>query len=172
MPWVMPPIALPRMRASAASQKPSPNPATASTPTKMVANSMLGEVQVQNSCSGRPWMELADGIAGPGSGQYLHGSEPRFHGDGFGSFLAERDAGREHRAGHTLLATGSRATGAGGLHHNRFGDAHGTRRASGVPRDADRHQHIRDSERGAVDFRVCFLHGLLGAVSDRIGGRP
>src|ERR1035441_5920571 len=116
-------------------------------------------------------MELADGIAGPGSGQYLHGSEPRFHGDGFGSFLAERDAGREHRAGHTLLATGSRATGAGGLHHNRFGDAHGTRRASGVPRDADRHQHIRDSERGAVDFRVCFLHGLLGAVSDRIGGR-
>ena len=46
---MIPPIALPRMRASAASQKPRPNTTTASMPTKIVANSMFGEVQVQKS---------------------------------------------------------------------------------------------------------------------------
>ena len=35
-------------------QKLIPNAATPSTPTKIVANSMLGETQVQNSCSGLP----------------------------------------------------------------------------------------------------------------------
>ena len=35
-----------------ACQKLRPNAATPSTPTKIVANSMLGETQVQNSCSG------------------------------------------------------------------------------------------------------------------------
>jgi hypothetical protein len=49
MPWVTPPIALPSTNASAAAQKPRPNTDTASTPTKIVANSMFGEVQVQNS---------------------------------------------------------------------------------------------------------------------------
>ena len=64
----MPPIALPRMRASAASQKPSPKPATASTPTKIVANSMFGDVQVQNSWTGRPCRSFSGmNSAPPGS---------------------------------------------------------------------------------------------------------
>ena len=68
MPWVMPPIALPRIRASAASQKPRPNPATASTPTKIVANSMFGEVQVQKSWIGLPCRSLSGmNSAPPGS---------------------------------------------------------------------------------------------------------
>ena len=68
MPWVTPPMALPRTRASAADQKPMPNPATASTPTKIVANSMFGEVQVQNSCSGRPCRSFSGmNSAPPGS---------------------------------------------------------------------------------------------------------
>ena len=68
IPWVTPPIALPRTRASAASQNPSPNPATASTPTKIVANSMFGDVQVQNSCIGRPCRSFSGmNSAPPGS---------------------------------------------------------------------------------------------------------
>ena len=68
IPWVTPPIAVPRIRASAASQKPRPKPATESTPTKTVANSMFGGVQVQKSCSGWPCRSLS-GInsAPPGS---------------------------------------------------------------------------------------------------------
>ena len=63
-----PPIALPSMIASAAGQKLSPKTATASTPTKIVANSMLGEVQVQNSWSGRPCRSLSGmNSAPPGS---------------------------------------------------------------------------------------------------------
>ena len=48
------PIAVPAMIPSAACQKFRPNAATASTPTKIVANSMFGELHVQNSCSGLP----------------------------------------------------------------------------------------------------------------------
>ena len=68
MPWVTPPIALPRMSASAAAQKLRPKSETASTPTKIVANSMFGEVQVQNSCSGRPCRSFSGmNSAPPGS---------------------------------------------------------------------------------------------------------
>ena len=56
------------MMASAAGQKPRPNTATASTPTKIVANSMFGEVQVQNSCIGRPCRSFSGmNSAPPGS---------------------------------------------------------------------------------------------------------
>ena len=62
------PIPLPRMMASAAVQKPRPNTATASTPTKIVANSMFGEVQVQNSWIGRPCRSFSGmNSAPPGS---------------------------------------------------------------------------------------------------------
>src|SRR3954471_12770313 len=48
------PSAVPSTIASVACQNVCPNAATASTPTKTVANSRFGEVQVQNSESGRP----------------------------------------------------------------------------------------------------------------------
>ena len=65
---MIPPIALPRTRASAASQKPRPNTTTASMPTKIVANSMFGEVQVQKSWIGRPCRSLSGmNSAPPGS---------------------------------------------------------------------------------------------------------
>jgi hypothetical protein len=54
MPWAMPPSALPSTIASTDCQKLRPNAATARMPTKMVANSMFGDVQVQKSRSGRP----------------------------------------------------------------------------------------------------------------------
>ena len=50
----MAPIAVPAMIPSAACKKFRPNAATARTPTKIVANSMLGELQVQKSWSGLP----------------------------------------------------------------------------------------------------------------------
>ena len=43
-----------RSRPARPARSSSPNAATASTPTKIVANSRFGEVQVQNSWSGRP----------------------------------------------------------------------------------------------------------------------
>jgi hypothetical protein len=45
----MPPSALPTTIATAVSAKLSPNTATARMPTKTVANSMFGDVQVQKS---------------------------------------------------------------------------------------------------------------------------
>jgi len=65
---VTPPMALPSTSASAASQKPRPKPATPSTPTKIVANSMFGELQVQKSWSGRPCRSFSGmNSAPPGS---------------------------------------------------------------------------------------------------------
>ncbi len=54
MPWVRAPRAVPNTRAVIACQKPSPKNAIAITPTKMVANSRLGAVQVASSCHGEP----------------------------------------------------------------------------------------------------------------------
>src|SRR5215467_13077365 len=54
MPCDSAPPAVPITMASTACQKLRPNKATASTPTKTVANSRLGEVQVQKSWSGFP----------------------------------------------------------------------------------------------------------------------
>ena len=53
------PSAVPSTSASTACPKPSPNTSTASTPTKTVANSMFGEVQVHSSCSGPPCLASA-----------------------------------------------------------------------------------------------------------------
>ena len=66
--WVMQPSALPTTIASSAVGKPSPKNATAMTPTKTVANSMFGAVQVASNCHGDPWRR-AMGIASmpPGS---------------------------------------------------------------------------------------------------------
>jgi hypothetical protein len=46
---------LPSTIAATACPNVRPNTSTASTPTKIVANSMLGEVHVQNSWRGLPW---------------------------------------------------------------------------------------------------------------------
>jgi len=51
----MPASTLPSTMAATAWPNVSPNTSTASTPTKTVANSTLGEVRVQNSWRGRPW---------------------------------------------------------------------------------------------------------------------
>ena len=68
MPWVTEPTPVPMMMASTACQKVSPNAATPSTPTKTVANSRLGDVQVQKSCSGRPCRSFSGmNSAPPGS---------------------------------------------------------------------------------------------------------
>ncbi len=48
------PSPVPSASASTAWPSVRPKAATASTPTKMVANSRFGDVQVQNSCEGRP----------------------------------------------------------------------------------------------------------------------
>ena len=62
------PIAVPTTIASTASQKLRPNAAIASTPTKIVANSRLGDVQVQNSWIGRPCRSFSGmNSAPPGS---------------------------------------------------------------------------------------------------------
>src|SRR6202000_729350 len=53
-PWETPPSAVPITMARNDSQKLRPNAATPSTPTKIVANSMFGETQVQNKLSGLP----------------------------------------------------------------------------------------------------------------------
>ena len=54
--------------ASTACQKLNPKTATASTPTKTVANSRFGEIQVQNSCSGLPCRSFSGmNSAPPGS---------------------------------------------------------------------------------------------------------
>jgi hypothetical protein len=59
---------LPIVTASAACQKLRPNADTASTPTKIVANSRLGDVHVQNSCRGVPCLSAsATGSIPPGS---------------------------------------------------------------------------------------------------------
>ena len=54
MPWVRPPRMLPSTSAATACQKDSLNCTTASTPTKTVANSRLGEAQVHSSWTGEP----------------------------------------------------------------------------------------------------------------------
>ena len=53
------PAAEPTRMASTVCQKLRPNRATPSTPTKTVANSRLGDVHVQKSCSGRPCRSLS-----------------------------------------------------------------------------------------------------------------
>ena len=62
------PSAVPTSSASAACQKFRPKNATPMTPTKTVANSKFGEVQVQNSCSGLPCRSFSGmNSAPPGS---------------------------------------------------------------------------------------------------------
>ncbi len=62
------PIPVPITIASSACQKFSPKNATPMTPTKTVANSKFGEVQVQNSCNGLPCRSLSGmNSAPPGS---------------------------------------------------------------------------------------------------------
>ncbi len=53
-PWLAEPSAVPSTMAATACQNDCPNATTASTPTKMVANSRFGDIQVQNRSSGRP----------------------------------------------------------------------------------------------------------------------
>ena len=59
MPWVMEPSVVPIKIARNVAQKLRPKKTTPMKPTKTVANSMFGEVQVQKSCSGRPWRSLS-----------------------------------------------------------------------------------------------------------------
>src|SRR3954467_2488574 len=76
MPWVSEPSALPRTSAAIACQKPSPKKATAITPTKIVANSRLGALQVAISCHGEP-CRRSSGIASipPASTIFERGGE-------------------------------------------------------------------------------------------------
>ena len=68
MPWVIEPSAVPMTIARNVAQKLRPKNTTPMKPTKTVANSMFGEVQVQNSCSGRPCRSLSGmNSAPPGS---------------------------------------------------------------------------------------------------------
>ena len=61
-PWVRAPSALPSTMAATACQKLRPKNATAITPTKIVANSRFGALQVASSCHGEPWRR-SSGIA-------------------------------------------------------------------------------------------------------------
>ena len=62
------PIPVPITIASSACQKFRPKNATPMTPTKTVANSKFGEVQVQNSCNGLPCRSFSGmNSAPPGS---------------------------------------------------------------------------------------------------------
>ena len=68
MPWVIEPSAVPSTIARNVAQKLRPKNTTPMKPTKTVANSMFGEVQVQNSCNGRPCRSLSGmNSAPPGS---------------------------------------------------------------------------------------------------------
>ena len=64
----MEPSVVPITIARNVAQKLRPKKTTPMKPTKTVANSMFGEVQVQKSCSGRPWRSLSGmNSAPPGS---------------------------------------------------------------------------------------------------------
>ena len=68
MPWVMAPSPVPSTMARTVDQKLMPKTQTPRKPTKIVANSMLGEVQVQKSWSGLPCRSLSGmNSAPPGS---------------------------------------------------------------------------------------------------------
>ena len=67
-PWVMAPSPVPITMARTVDQKLMPKAHTPRKPTKIVANSMFGEVQVQKSWSGRPCRSLSGmNSAPPGS---------------------------------------------------------------------------------------------------------
>src|SRR5215469_14353593 len=68
MAWVVAPSAVPMTIARNVAQKERPKNTTPMKPTKTVANSMFGEVHVQNSCNGRPCRSLSGmNSAPPGS---------------------------------------------------------------------------------------------------------
>ncbi len=68
MPWVTEPSRVPSTTARKVCQKLRPKNTTPMKPTKTVANSMFGEVQVQKSCKGRPCRSLSGmNSAPPGS---------------------------------------------------------------------------------------------------------
>ena len=67
-PWETAPSALPITIAATACQNVRPKKSTAMIPTKIVANSMFGDTQVQNICDGRPCRSASGiGSAPPGS---------------------------------------------------------------------------------------------------------